>query len=34
MDDMEYENEISKFDNKFGKNAFSKYIQCICQEDK
>jgi len=28
------ENEISKFDNKFGKNAFSKYIQCICQEDK
>ena len=30
MDDKLYEEEILKFDNKYGKNAFSRYIEFIC----
>ena len=30
MDDKCYEDELIKFDNKYGKNAFSKYIEKIC----
>ena len=31
MDDKRYEEEIEKFDRKYGKNAFGKYIEKICE---
>lgn len=33
MNDTEYENEIVKFDERFGKNAFCEYIKRICQNE-
>lgn len=31
MDDERYENEIEKFDKRYGENAFGKYIEKICK---